>query len=77
MSCYIRYMKQFLNEIDINPETKEDRKEIDENIRGIIGKNSSDKCNEVWCNEVWREVKVWLQDPDKKQELEEKLKESI
>lgn len=65
-------MKQFLNEIDINPETKEDRKEIDENIRGIIGKNSSDKCNEVW-----REVKVWLQDPDKKQELEEKLKESI
>ncbi|MGF7117317.1 hypothetical protein [Methanobacterium oryzae] len=72
MSCYIRYMKEFLNGINIDPETKEDRKEIDENIRGIIGKSSSDKCNEIW-----REVKVWLQDPDKKQELEEKLKESI
>lgn len=71
MSCYIRYMKQFLNEIDINPETKEDRKEIDQNIRGIIGKNSSDKCNEVW-----KEVKTWLQDPDKKQELKENLKET-
>lgn len=72
MSCYIRYMKQFLSEIDINPETKEDRKEIDQNIREIIGKNSNDKCNEVW-----REVKIWLQDPDKKQELNEKLKENL
>lgn len=71
MSCYIRYMKQFLNEININLETKEDRKEIDQIIRGIIGKNSSDKCNEVW-----REVKIWLQDPDKKQELKENLKEN-
>lgn len=69
MSCYIRYMKQFLNEIDINPETKDERKEIDMAIREIIGKNSSDKCNEVW-----KEVKTWLQDNDKKQELKERLK---
>lgn len=68
MSCYIRYMKQFLNEIDINPETKDERKEIDMAIREIIG-NSSDKCNEVW-----KEVKTWLQDNDKKQELKERLK---
>lgn len=69
MSCYIRYMKQFLNEIDINPETKDERKEIDMAIREIIGKNSSDKCNEVW-----KEVKTWLQDNDRKQELKERLK---
>jgi hypothetical protein len=62
-------MKEFLNEIDINPETKKDRKEIDGNIREIIGKKSSDKCNEVW-----KEVKTWLQDNDKKQELKERLK---
>jgi hypothetical protein len=62
-------MKQFLNEIDINPETKDERKEIDMAIREIIGKNSSDKCNEVW-----KEVKTWLQDNDKKQELKERLK---
>ncbi len=72
MSCYIRYMKQLLNEINIDPETKEERKEVDQTIREIIGKNSSDKCNEVW-----KEVKIWLQDPAKKQELEEKLKDNV
>lgn len=65
-------MKQLLNEINIDPETKEERKEVDQTIREIIGKNSSDKCNEVW-----KEVKIWLQDPAKKQELEEKLKDNV
>lgn len=65
-------MKQLLNEINIDPETKEERKEVDQTIREIIGKNSSNKCNEVW-----KEVKIWLQDPAKKQELEEKLKDNV
>ncbi|MGZ7069087.1 MAG: hypothetical protein ACXVHT_12350 [Methanobacterium sp.] len=69
MSCYIRYMKNFLNGMNIEPQTKEERKHIDLTIREIIGKNSDDKCNEVW-----REVKVWLNEPEKKQELTEKLK---
>ncbi len=69
MSCYIRYMKGFLNDLDIQPETKEDRKEIDLTIREIIGKRSGDKCNEVW-----KEVKVWLQDEDKVEEFKDKLK---
>lgn len=69
MSCYIRYMKSTLNEIGINPETKEDRKEIDGQIRKIIGKKGSDKCNEVW-----KEVKTWLQDEKKKEKIVEGLK---
>ena len=38
MSCYIRYMKNVLNEMNIEPQTKEDRKHIDLTIREIIGK---------------------------------------
>jgi hypothetical protein len=69
MSCYIRYMKDFLEEVDIKPETKEDRKKVDLAIREVIGKSSADKCNEVW-----REVKLWLQDEEKKSELAGKLR---
>ncbi len=72
MSCYIRYMKNVLNEMNIEPQTKEDRKHIDLTIREIIGKKSGDKCGEVW-----KEVKVWLQEPTKKQELTNKLKNNL
>ena len=48
MSCYIRYMKNFLSDLDIKPETKEERKDIDLVIRKVTGKKSTDKCNEVW-----------------------------
>lgn len=69
MSCYIRHMKGFLKEIDIQPKTKEERKEIDLAIRKIIHKKSGDKCNEVW-----KEVKVWIGDEKKSLELRKKLK---
>ncbi len=69
MSCYIRYMKSTLNEIGINPQTKEDRKDIDFRIREIIGKDNSDKCNEVW-----KEVKIWLKDEKMKEKIIEELK---
>lgn len=69
VSCYIRYMKSTLNEIGINPETKEDRKVIDNHVREIIGKKSSYKCNEVW-----REVKVCLNDEKLKEKMIEGLK---
>lgn len=69
MSCYIRHMKGFLNDLDIQPETKEERKEIDLAIREIIGKTPGDKCNEVW-----REVKIWMQNEDKAEEMKTKLK---
>jgi len=70
VSCYIRHMKCFLTDIDIEPETKEERKEVDLMIREAISKKDSDKCNDVW-----REVKIWLNDKDKKLELESTLKE--
>jgi len=69
MSCYIRHMKSTLEEVGIKPQTKDDRKDIDLLIREIIGKDASDKCNEVW-----KEVKVWLGDEKKKEELIKGLK---
>lgn len=69
MSCYLRYMKEVLNEANLHPETREERKEIDLTIRGVIQMNPEDKCNIVW-----REVKLWLQDDDKKAKLISTLK---
>jgi hypothetical protein len=71
MSCYIRYMKNFLSNLDIKPETKEERKDIDLVIRKVTCKKSTDKCNEVW-----KEVKVWLDDEEKSQELASVLRKS-
>ena len=48
---------------------KEERKEIDLAIREAIGKRSSDKCNDVW-----KEVKIWLNNEDKKLKLKNTLK---
>jgi len=72
MSCYIRHMNGFLSEIDIEPETKDERKEVDLRIRKAIGKKESDKCNDVW-----KEVKIWLKNEDKKLELTTSLKNMI
>ncbi len=71
LSCYIRHMNDFLGDIDIIPKTKEERKEIDLTIREAIGKDASDKCNVVW-----KEVKIWINNEDKKTELVNALKNS-
>jgi hypothetical protein len=65
-------MIDFLGDIDIVPETKEERKEIDLAIREAIGKDASDQCNVVW-----KEVKIWLNNEDKKIELTNVLKTSV
>ncbi|GAB4309615.1 MAG: hypothetical protein Kow0019_06810 [Methanobacteriaceae archaeon] len=70
MSCYIRYIKDFLSDIDIEPQNKEERKAVDLSIREAIGKKSSDKCNEVW-----KEVKAVLQDDHKRKLLISDLRE--
>jgi hypothetical protein len=62
-------MKIFLTDLGLETGTKEERKEVDLAIRGVIGKKSTDKCNDVW-----KEVKLWLADDVKKSELENKLK---
>jgi hypothetical protein len=64
-------MKGFLTDLGFETETKEERKEIDLAIREVIGKKKSDKCNDVW-----KEVKIWLNNEDMKLKLANTLKKS-
>lgn len=68
MSCYLRHMKDILDEADRHPQDRKDRKEVDLAIRKVIGKDQKDKCNLVW-----KEVKIWLQDEEKKGKLVSEL----
>mgnify|MGYP000850282110 CR=1 FL=1 len=69
MSCYLRHMKEVLEAADLHPEDKKERKEVDLTIREVVGMKPEDRCNVVW-----KEVKVWLQDEDKKKQLTAELK---
>ncbi|BDZ71363.1 hypothetical protein [Methanobacterium petrolearium] len=69
MSCYLRYLKDFLEEVDLHPEDRKERKGVDLAIRMVVGMKLEDKCNVVW-----KEVKVWLHDENKKKELINRLK---
>jgi len=62
-------MKEVLEAADLHPEDKKERKDVDLAIREVVGMQPKDRCNVVW-----KEVKVWLQDEDKKQQLTAKLK---
>jgi hypothetical protein len=68
MSCYLRHMKDILEEADLHPRNRKDRKEVDLAIRKVIGKEQKDNCNLVW-----KEVKIWLQDEEKKEKLASEL----
>ncbi|AUB59748.1 hypothetical protein BK009_03090 [Methanobacterium subterraneum] len=69
MSCYLRHMKEVLEAADLHPEDKKERKEVDLAIRELVGMKPEDRCNVVW-----KEVKVWLQDEDKNNQLTAELK---
>lgn len=64
MSCYLRHIKDILDEADLHPTNREERKQVDLAIRKVVGKEPKDKCNIVW-----KEVKIWLQDEEKKEKL--------
>ena len=68
MSCYLRHLKPFLGELGIQPATKEERRRVDRAVRSVVGKENGEKCPEVW-----KVVKVWLQDEEKKQALVDAL----
>jgi hypothetical protein len=68
MSCYLRYMKDVLNDADLHPEGRKERKEVDMAIRKVVGMKAEDKCNLVW-----KEVKLWIRDENKKKKLTDGL----
>lgn len=71
MSCYLRHMKKVLEEAEIEPKDKNERKEVDLAIRSVIGKSSEDRCNIVW-----KEVKEWINDSEKEKMLVDGLKKA-
>jgi len=62
-------MKDVLEEADLHPQDRKERKEVDLAIRQLVGKSEKDRCNVVW-----KEVKLWLADPEQKALLVDKLK---
>lgn len=64
-------MKKVLEEAEIEPKDKNERKEVDLAIRSVIGKSSEDRCNIVW-----KEVKEWINDSEKEKMLVDGLKKA-
>jgi hypothetical protein len=62
-------MKDVLEEADLHPQDRKERKEVDLAIRQVVGKSEKDRCNVVW-----KEVKLWLADPEQKALLVDRLK---
>jgi hypothetical protein len=52
-------------------DTKENRKRADMHIREVLG------LRREKCGEVWKELKGWLSDGDKRTFLEDKLREAF
>lgn len=65
-------MKEILEDADLHPENCAERKKVDLILRKVVGMESEDKCNLVW-----KKVKLWMHDEDKKKELTEKLKADL
>lgn len=65
-------MKEVVERAGLHPENRKERKEVDLAIRQIVGMKKEDKCNIVW-----KEVKVWLQNEEKKKIIVDGLKPDV
>ena len=63
MSCYLRHLKPVMSRAGVEPGSKEERKAVDLAIRDMVGIKGGR------CPEVWKEVKEWLKDPVKEEQL--------
>jgi hypothetical protein len=71
MSCYLRHLTKIISQAGLEPADKKERKEIDIAIREII------EARGEFCNEVWKELKLWLTEPGREQLLASELKKRI
>ena len=62
MSCYLHHMSDLFDEAGIEV-TKENRKQIDAHIAGIVGDAKQH------CPTTWRLVKEWRADPERRAQL--------
>jgi hypothetical protein len=69
MSCYIRHLGDFFEELGVE-NNKDNRKAMDKSIRKIL---KTDK----FCPEVWKQLKTVLADVKEKREFVVKLKKEF
>jgi cell division protein FtsX len=67
MTCFLKHLDSLLKAAGIQ-RTVENAAEIQEEIRRIIGVKSHD------CSDIWKELKVWLGNEEKKKILEKQLR---
>ena len=70
MSCYLRHMKDVLDEAGIVV-TPSNRKQIDQAVHQAVGVVYKD------CPATWRQVKAGLNDEGKRQALVEQLRAAV
>lgn len=62
MSCYLRHLQDIVEEADIEV-TKKNRKAVHVHIAEVVNDP------EQHCSSVWKRVKEWIADPEKRAEL--------
>jgi hypothetical protein len=70
MSCYFRHLNPIFEEAGIKI-TPENRKQIDQLVHKIVDVSYKD------CPATWKQIKLGLADPEKKQEFIQKLKNAV
>jgi hypothetical protein len=69
MSCYVHNLADLFAEAGVE-NTKQSRKRADGVVRAALG------MPDAHCPEIWRELKVWLQDAANRQELVSRLRDA-
>lgn len=70
MTCYLRHLKPVLSKAGYTKLNKNQRLEVDRTVRSITGATGN-------CPEVWRVVKVWLQDPVQEERLVQEVRAKL
>lgn len=65
MTCYLRHLKDVLDQAGVSPGDKTERRQVDQAIRDIVGIQQTG----IKCPEIWKQVKAYLQEPQGQQEL--------
>lgn len=70
MTCFMRHLGELFEELDLE-QTTENKRKMQKELWRITGIESK-KC---W--DIWKEVKIWLADDEKKALMIKQLKEAV
>ncbi len=70
MTCFMRHLNELFEDLGIE-QTPENKRKMQRELREIVGVESKR------CWDIWKGVKPWLSDDEKKRILGEKLKDAF